>query len=361
MNKLNKAPKLLATVFTVIILLSCFQTTVRAQSNLNPIVVLYDASHAPQFAADSEDQGLKLMLDMVNSSTRYIVRVNEDQPLNKTLLNGVDVLIEASPDASSPFSNEELSAITEMMKNGSSLFILGDPAISQESTYWSESQLQDMGDNIALNRFLDGLNMTGPRFSINATQTDNYSDIMFDYDNAVNSTYPWVIHLDATTWDISHPIFRNINDLYTMTATFKPISLPSGIGKSYKNSFAQYKMDATTWANWSLPNKTIYESNPLAYSAVNATFPSWLSAYEHGSSRVVISGSTIMFTGRPIDIPSTELHWFYMGDNARLFMNIIGWLTENFVTAPSAIVPMLAISSAFLVVGVAFYLVKKFR
>ena len=361
MNQLNKAPRLLATIFTVIILLSCFQATVQAQTSLNPIVVLYDASHSEQFAANSEDLGLKLMLDMVNSSTHYIVRVNDGDSLNAELLNDVDVLILASPDDSSPFSAKELSGITDMMANGSSLFVLGDPALSQESTYWTENQLQDTGDNIALNKLFDGLNMTGPRFSINTTSSDDYADIMFDYDHAVNTTYPWVIHLDSSTWDTSHPIFRNINDLYTMTATLKPVALASGIGKSYDTSFAQYRMDANSWANWSMPNLTLYEENPLAYSAVNATFPSWLSAYEYGSSRVVISGSTMMFTGRPIDIPDTELHWFYMGDNARLFMNIIGWLSENFVTAPSAILPMLAISSVFLIVGVAFYLVKKLR
>ncbi len=361
MNQLNKAPQFLATIFTIMLLLSCFQTTVHAQTSLNPIVVLYDASHSQQFAADSEDLGLKLVLDMVNSSSRYIVRINEDALLTNELLNDVDILIVASPDDSSPFSAEELSGITQMMANGSSLFILGDPVLSSESTYWSESELQDTGDNIALNILLDDLNMTGPRFSINATTSDNYADIMFDYDHTVNSSYPWVIHLDSTTWDTTHPIFRNINDLYTMTATLKPVPLGSGIGNSYESSFAQYRVDANSWANWSLPNITKYEENPLAYSAVNATFPSWLSAFEYGQARVVISGSTIIFTGRPIDIPDTDLNWFYMGDNARLFMNIMDWLSDDFVIAPSAILPMLVISTVILVVGVAFYLLKKLK
>ncbi len=361
MNQHNKAPRLLATLFTVIILFSCFQGTVQAQTSLDPIVVLFDASHSPQFAADSEDLGLKLVLDMVNSSSHYIVRVNENDLLTNELLNDVDILIIASPDDSSPFSAEELSGISQMMANGSSLFVLGDPALSSESTYWDEAQLQDTGDNIAINTFLDGLNMTGPRFSINATASDNYSDIMFDYTHNLNSSYPWVIHFDASTWDTNHPIFRNINNLYTMTASLKPVPLASGIGNSYESSFAQYKLTSNTWANWSMPNMTIYQENPLAYSAVNATFPSWLSAFEYGPARVVISGSTIMFTGRPIDIPDTELDWFHIGDNAHLFMNIITWLSDDFVTAPSAILPMLVISSVVLVLGVAFYLLKKLR
>lgn len=360
MNQLNQAPRLLATILTVIILLSSFQATVQAQAELNPIVVLYDASHSQQFAADNEDLGLKLILDMVNSSTRYIVHVNEDETLTDDFLNDVDILIIASPDDSSPFSTSELSGVSEMLTNGSSLFVLGDPVLSDESTYWIENLLQDTGDNIALNKFLDGINMTGPRFSINKT-TDDYADIMFDYENSLNNTYPWVIHLDASTWDTTHPIFKNINDLYTMTATLKPVSLASGIGKSYEGSFAQYRMDSNSWANWSKPNMTKYEQNPLSYSAVNVTYPSWLSAFQYGDARVVITGSTIMFTGRPIDLPNTEFHWFYMGDNAHLFMNILSWLSYEFVTAPNAILPMLLISSVFLVVGVAFYLLKKLR
>ncbi|TFG33897.1 hypothetical protein EU527_06210 [Candidatus Thorarchaeota archaeon] len=361
MNQLNHAPRLIAAILTAIILLSSFQATVHAQAGLDPVVVLYDASHSQQFAADSEDLGLKLILDMVNASTRYIVHINNDDSLTDDILNDVDILIIASPDDSSPFSSEELAGITEMMINGSSLFVLGDPVLSQKSTYWTENLLQDTGDNIALNKLLDGINMTGPRFSINTTSVDDYADIMFDYENALNDTIPWVIHLGATTWDTTHPIFRNINDIYTMTATLKPLSLASGIGKSYESSFAQYRVNSNTWANWSMPNMTKYELNPLSYSAVNGTFPSWLSAFEFGDARVVISGSTIMFTGRPIDIPDTNLNWFYMGDNARLFMNIISWLSDEFVTAPSAIVPMLIISSVFLIVGVAFYLMKKLR
>ncbi|MBN2228968.1 MAG: hypothetical protein JW779_05180 [Candidatus Thorarchaeota archaeon] len=362
MNQLNTIPRLLATLFTVMILLSCLQTPVVGQANLDPIVILYDASHAPQFDADDEDLGLKLMLDSVNASTRYIVHINENS-LTEEVLNDVDILIIADPDRNDQFSTSELVAIKEMMANGSSLFLLGDPALGQESNYWDDSFLQDTGDNIAINRVLDGLNVTGVRFSINETSTDTWSDTMFDYDHALNDTRPWVIRLDATTWDTNHPIFRNINELYTMTATLKPLELASGIGFSYDSSFAQYKSGPNSWANYSHPNMTLadYELDPLSYSAVNGTFPSWLSAFEYGSSRMVVVGSTIMFTGRTLDLDNTELQWYYTADNARLFMNIIGWLSEDFAEVPSAIGSMLILSSVILVVGVAFYLLKKIR
>ena len=106
---------------------------------------------------------------------------------------------------------------------------------------------------------------------------------------------------------------------------------------------------------------TLFEQHPLAYSAINGSFPSWMSAFEFGSSRVAIVGSTIMFSGRPLDIPETELTWFYTADNAKLFMNILDWLSTEFIAAPSAILPMLIISSVILVVGVVFYLYKKLR
>ncbi|MFW9844001.1 MAG: hypothetical protein ACFFEV_05460, partial [Candidatus Thorarchaeota archaeon] len=173
----------------------------------------------------------------------------------------------------------------------------------------------------------------------------------------------WIIHLDATTWDTTHPIFRNINELLTMTSTLKPIGLSSGIGHSYETTFAQYKRDSNSWANYTMPNMTLadFALHPYAYSALNSTIPSWLSAFEYGGSRVVVVGSTIMFTGRVVDAPDSELQWFYAADNARLFMNILDWLSDDFVTAPSAIGPMLILSTVVLVIGVAFYLLKKLR
>ncbi len=361
MNQFKKIPRVLATILALMLLLSSFQATVPAQADFDPVVVLFDASHSPQFDAADADLGLKLMFDMVNISTRYIVRVHEDGPLDEEVLNDVDILIIAGSDSSSPFSNEEYTGIAEMLANGSSLFLLGDPTISDDSTYWLEGPMEDTGDNIALNKILDGINMTGPRFSINETETDFWSDTMFDYDHSINGSTPWVIQLDSTTWDTTHPIFRNINEILTMTSTLKPIELASGIGNSYESSFAQYRKDVNSWANYSMPNTTLFSLNSLSYSAMNGTFPSWLSAFEYGESRVTIAGSTIMFTGRPIDFPNTELQWFYVADNAKLFMNILDWLSADFVTAPSAIDSMLIISAVILLIGVAFYLLKKLR
>jgi hypothetical protein len=223
--------------------------------------------------------------------------------------------------------------------------------------------MQDMGDNLALNRLFDGINMTGVRFSVNETQFDTWSDTMFDYSHALNDTYPWMMRFGAEAWDTTHPIFRNINDLFVMTSTLKPIDLDSGIASGYDTTFAQYRNGPLSWANYSFPNITLddFAAAPLSYSAINGTFPSWLSAFEFGNSRVVVSGSALMFTGRTIDFPEADLTWFNAGDNARLFMNILDWLTTGFVEAPGAIGPILVISTVILAVGVAYYLLKKLR
>jgi hypothetical protein len=364
MSQLGNASRVLTVLVVVMILLSSFQTGVKAQTDLDPILVLYDANHNPQHDALSEDTGLKLMIDMINASTRYIVRINTVE-ITETVLNDVDILIIASPDESSPFSSSETDAIAEMLANGSSLFLLGDPTIQQSSRYWATAALQDMGENYAINDLLDSINVTGVRFSVNETTMNNrYSDTMFDYDNsAFNSSYPYIIKLDSTTWEADHPIFRNINELFTMTATLKPIELTSGIASGYDTTFAQFQDGPNAWANYSYPNMTLsdFEQDPLSYSAINGTFPSWMSAFEYDESRIVMIGSTLMFTGLGLDHPDTDLRWFYMGDNARFFMNIMNWLSQEFIEAPSALVPMLIISSVVMVVGVAFYLLKKIK
>jgi hypothetical protein len=86
-----------------------------------------------------------------------------------------------------------------------------------------------------------------------------------------------------------------------------------------------------------------------------------MSAFEFDRSRIIITGSTLMYTGRLVDLPETELQWFYMGDNSRLFMNMLNWLSEDTVAAPSAVTQMLMISSVVLFIGIAFYTFKKIR
>lgn len=364
MLRINKLPKLVVVFMTLMIVLSSVQGTVSAQiGELDPIVVMYEASHSPQFAADDEDNGFKLMLDMVNSSTRYIVRVNE-APLNATILNDVDILIIAEPDVVDPFQQEELIAIDEMMANGSSLLLLGDPRVDQNSTYWNTpSSFNDIGENAGLNNFLDAMNITGVRFSTNGTEDYQLGDTMFDYDHALNASYPSIIQLDTTTWDTNHPLFKDINTLLTMTATLKPLEASTLVANSYDTSFAQYRRGPNRFGNYSYPNMTLAEfaENPDSYSTINGTFPSWVSAFEYDNSKVIIAGSALMFTGRYLDIPDSELEWFYQADNARFFMNMMDWLSEGFVQSPDAILPMAIISSVILVAGVAVYLFKKIR
>ncbi|MGD9381409.1 MAG: hypothetical protein PVI03_03105 [Candidatus Thorarchaeota archaeon] len=362
MPRYRRASSIISAVIAVMILLSCFQVTVSAQADLDPIVVLYDSEHSPQFLADDEEEGLKLMLDMVNASTRYIVKVNTDPIRNNTLSN-VDVLIIASPDGNNAFTSSEVTAIDAMMNNGSSLLLMGDPSIGPNSTYWSASQFQDLGETIALNRLLDSLNITGPRFSVNySASADTYwGDAMFDLNMTLNETSPWVLSLDSSTWDSSHPIFRNINELVLMTSTLKPLPLVSSIATGYETSFAQYKSSLNSMGDYSYLNQTLFAERPLSYSAINGSLPSWLSAFEYNRSRIVISGSTIMFTGRSLDIEGSDSQWFYSADNSRLFMNMLDWLSEEFVEVPEAITPMLIISSIVLVVGVVFYIMKKIR
>ena len=363
MSRINNASKLCVAIIAMMIVLSSLQSPVSAQiESLDPIVVMYDASHSPQFSGTDANGGIKLMLDMVNDSTRYIVRINEE-PLNETILNDVDILIFASPDRSAEFELNESLAINAMMENGSSLLLLGDPSIDQNSTYWSDQTFQDLGENVAINTLLDSLNITGPRFSLNYTEDNEraWGDSMFDYEESLNSTYLAIIEFDSTTWDTTHPIFNDINTILTMTSTITPINHESSIATGYESSYAQWRRGPNTFANITYPNMTLadYAEAPLSYSAINGTFPTWLSAFEFNQSKIAMVGSTIMFTGRVLDMPESEDQWFYQADNSRLFMNLMNWLSEGFTESPSAINEMVIISSVILIVGVAFYLVKK--
>ena len=301
---------------------------------------------------------------MVNDSTRYTLRIHEDDPLNDTILSDVDILMIASPDKTYEYEVNETLAITEMLANGSSLLVLGDPRIDQESSYWGNDIFRDLGENIAINNLLDALNITGVRFSINVTEDEDiWEDSMFDFEHALNESYPAIMRLDTTTWDPNHPIFKSINELVVMTATLKPLEFPGMVATGYDTSFAQFRRGPNSFPNITYPNISLTEfaERPFSYSAINGTFPPWLCAFEYNGSRVIISGSTVMFTGRTLDLPESDDQWFYQADNSRLFMNMLNWLSEEFIETPSAILPMLIISSAILSLGIALYVLKKIR
>jgi hypothetical protein len=372
MKRLRGLPKYYVVIIAMLLVISTLPKSAMAQVELNGVVVLVDNTHGEQFDPSDADNGLKLMLDMVNASTRYMVRINEDSPLNDTILQDVDILILPAPDESQTFSTEELGAISRMLNNGGSILITGNPSIDQTiEEYWADTEFRDIGENIALNRFLDTMNITGIRFSNNVTESGgeiiNYGDTMFDYTNALNTTSPYIIQLGPSVWNTNHPIFKNINNLVVMTSTLKPIDAESRIGWSYDESFAQYRRGPNTFANFSFPNMSLaeFENAPLSYSAINGTQPLWLSAFEYNNSRIVVCGSTIMFSGMSLALPETDARnseeWFYQADNRFLFMNMLDWLSEGDLQPPSAIIPILVISSVFIVIGVVYYIVQKKR
>jgi hypothetical protein len=372
MAHLRSLSKYCVAVVALMLLMTSVQVPVKAQSSLDQVVVLFDNSHNPQFDPRDADDGLKLMLDMVNASTRYMVRIFDGPELNDTILSDVDILIIAAPDENKPFTQTEVQAINEMLTNGSSLFILGNPCIDQTITeYWSDAEFQDIGENIALNNLLDSLNITDVRFSNNHTVSDSterdWGDTMFDYDESLNSTAPYIIQFGASAWEAAHPIFKNINTIVTMTATLKPIGVVSSLAKGYDSSFAQYRRGPYTFGNTSFPNMSLEEFalSPYNYSAINGTFPSWLSAFTYNQSRVVIGGSTMMFSGMSLALPESDSRnaerWFYQGDNRLLFMNILEWLSQKDVDPPSGIFPVLVLSTILLAVGVVYCLVQKKR
>jgi len=92
MLRIKRASNILTLTIVTLILLSCLPGNVSAQDALDPVVVVYDASHRPKFDADDDLNGLKLMFDMVNASTRYVLKVNTGTITNETL-SDADILI----------------------------------------------------------------------------------------------------------------------------------------------------------------------------------------------------------------------------------------------------------------------------
>ena len=121
MNRLRNAPRVIAIVVTMMVLFSSLQTGVRAQSPLDPIVVLYDAGHNQQYDAFDLEEGMNLMLNDSVAPNLSLFLTNSLIPLKLIQKgsafvhaacldrNGEGLLIVAPPDTGKTYTTLSLN------------------------------------------------------------------------------------------------------------------------------------------------------------------------------------------------------------------------------------------------------------
>jgi len=254
-------------------------------------------------------------------------------PFNATNLVGVDVVIITNPGNESTFTADEAFYLRQYVKRGGGLFLLSNP-------YSTNGTLS--GHPNALNQLITKIDDMDLSFEDLEfwESTDQISDIIMDDYHNLNGTRSF-LDLSKDNFTNATIISSQPTNISRVLVHTQSISAPIKIGEAY---LASYTEDVEHVAH-------LAEEIPL-----------WLGGTNESNARVVLCGSTIMFSDLPL--PGTNVTWTSHPDfdNAHLFNNTINWIVnitpveQVMITEPieSPLPIFVAGGTILLVIGVIF-------
>ena len=192
------------------------------------------------------------------------------------------------PNPGTDFSSEELQALKNYLDNGGSLLVMGD--------------VQYSGNPFGKPDWLNNLlNYIGVGNKVTFWGTNAQGDEI--YDDAHNeANRPWQVRVTAKYFQ-PHEISIGISTVVTTSSTLDIKDPEVLIATSPETSYAE-DINGNTHARGKLP---------------------WLAAVEVGEGKVVVCGSSRMFSDRALS--GSGVPYIKYGDNRQLFFNIVKWTT----------------------------------
>lgn len=214
------------------------------------------------------------------------------------------------PNPPNDFSDIELEFLKNFVEGGGRLLIMGD--IQYDDRHYGKPEY--------LNNLLDYIGI-GDKVHFWGTN-DNGDEIK---DDANNYGYPWQVIVTSEY--------------------FNPHIISYGIKKVVINSASLTVSDPTIIVATS--PLTSYAESAAGTIHTYGNIP-WLVAIEHDGSKIVVCGSSKMFSNTYIYGTSTP--YIKAEENEKLFFNIIWWLTDQRIVAPQPI-KMLGIMDIFPIIA----------
>ena len=222
--------------------------------------------------------------------------------LNTSLLSDHSILVISNP--AEPLSSGEISAVAQFVKEGGAFILLGDIQYGG----WTHGQ----PDN--LNAILEGLEIAD---KVRFWGTNDRGDEIYDEDSKVLNIWQPIVESKYFT---PHIIAVGIKKVAINSASLEATSevvMATSPPTSFTMDVNAYVADVSTWVR--------HRSGRIP----------WLAALEVGEGKVVICGSSKMFSDR--EIYGTGQVFISYEDNEKLFFNFIWWLTGQRLVAPAAI------------------------
>jgi len=251
----------------------------------------YNSGLCGSLISDLEGQGV--IVD--RNSTEFVIT-----ELNATLLSGYSILVLPNPQGR-PLTQDEISSIADFVQGGGGLIILGDVQYLYIGTKYYYGQPDSLNDILRELGVADKVQFWG---------TNNRGDEIKDD-----------IALVGRNWQ------QPVGSEY-----FNPHIISAGIKKVVTNTASLEVADSDVIVATSPPTSYTVDVDNVRHRS--GRIP-WLVALEVGEGKVVICGSSKMFSN--VNIAGIGQPFISYGDNEKLFFNLIWWLTGQRLVAPAAV------------------------
>ena len=269
-------------------------------------VIMFDESHGQYFNRTLMSTALDSFNELAaetGDDIKIELLFQTESEFNSTNLQGVDLLIFTNPGINEEYRllPSEINVLLDYVELGGSLFLLCNPLTNNENI---------TGHPTSINELLAGRDNRITSARIKATSNTSHADLIVDDFLGVygNDSY---LSLNLSEYNLNNPIFRQETLINTTTIFASPLILGDegptvAIGRTPITSYAV--------------NDDYVVTRDLANG-----FLTWLLVKAYGEARVMLSGSTIMFS----DLEITEnIKWIEQSDNLDLWKNIILWLLK---------------------------------
>ncbi len=282
-------------------------------------VILFDEYHGQYFNRTLMYTALSalnnLLPDILEDEIRIDLIFNNDSRFNSTNLQGVDLLIFTNPgsETKDKLIYTELEAVLDYVELGGSLFLLGNPLAQDENITGHPVSINDLlaarENTLSSARLRTGSDLSNSDLVIDdfSNTYGNESYVCLDFYNATHSITEPTERINPIVLAISEQEIQiNTTTLYTSSISLGNENLQYSIGRTAITSYS------------------VNEEYDIFRDSING-FLTWLLAKGVGSSRMILSGSTIMFSDLEI---SDNQKWINQTDNLDLWKNIILWLLK---------------------------------
>ncbi|MDD1776555.1 MAG: hypothetical protein LUQ65_00165, partial [Candidatus Helarchaeota archaeon] len=294
---------------------------VKAQSDSTPYTILFDESHNQYYTYSN--QRFKTALDYLNQTVDFEVYLNKNATNkfnNITKLTGYDLIIIGNPGPGGDFSATEIEVLKNFTDLGGDLFLLCN---------YNDITNPTPNDTITGHAFY--LNNLTKKLSLPA---EFISYDLHTLGHHVPTGERWIIEIQSSKFPSTHPITQKLSSVLVFT---------SGLNITAPSDFV-----VTGYSDSYLENRTGNHINETP----------WLVATERGASKIILCGSTAIFSDTNITTKLgydlTGVQWIDALDNLRLWANLIQW--ASIVIIPNFFTVFLIISLIIIAVGISLYI-----